>query len=604
MDKDQITIDGVTYKIASWDTVELGEDLEEKFPHGGFRGMGEAFRATDAGYLMTDNVDMTTIGRMRLAPEVTYNTAITEATRPKSGCFFEATDGVTDFIYMTLGHNAQKMKSDGTQEYQDDLSGDGTSFGVAAYFESEWFAPEGSGDNFVKLTPKATGVGTAWDGDEAVDAGTLKALHFTTFQDGATAKLARGQATPVVDFADTNPETAAEWGEDYETGDSGQTIRAMVEGPDGLLYVSTDVNLYRGDGEGNFYGLNPFVNKGKPSTTNGLGTWVSAPYIFWPHESGLQVFDVRSDDWNRVSLDDIPWFREVGNITAPVGYRARHGVSIGDWNYWICNGGDDSGPGRIIGGYPRKRIGGAGISWVWHSIYYSSTAELALLYVDSAKKLWWVEMNGTSNVTAFMQLNADGSPRSISANRGAASKTYTWYGPDLDFGKPDKLKQFRAWDVQHNMASGGSAYIQYQNKVYIDEGSATSVDSAVSGSDAWAQTTSEWTVGTNDTGYRLRPSRVFTTGGSYVNTGDPMTGYEVIRARTPTIEQAILKEGPQTLREMKKVVRKLQNAGTKTIIEPETGDSFSGEVVSVRNVTLRDQTKALEVKIRRWDIAS
>ena len=225
-------------------------------------------------------------------------------------------------------------------------------------------------------------------------------------------------------------------------------------------------------------------------------------------------------------------------------------------------------------------------------------------------RLWWISdpqdpatIPGTPTADLkYITLNADGSPRTaLAANRGTASATSTWIGPEIDFGLPYETKQLRLMTVEtENFPTAGAAGVTLQLGVYRDGGSTTTVGATIT--TAGTNTTErEPTVGTTDTGYRFRPYLTLATGASYAPTsGDPRTLRLKMEARSPDIIRTVLlPSDKRNLFEMKKILRKLKNAGVKTIREPETNETFSGRIIAV-NDTVHANQQAVEVVISRF----
>ena len=108
---------------------------------------------------------------------------------------------------------------------------------------------------------------------------------------------------------------------------------------------------------------------------------------------------------------------------------------------------------------------------------------------------------------------------------------------------------------------------------------------------------------TTDKGYRFRPFIVLTAGASYDPvTSDPRLLRLKIEARSAdTIRTVVLPSSQRNLFEAKKILRKLKNAGVKTVREPGTNETFSATIVAV-NDTVHEGKQGVELLMQRFSV--
>jgi len=476
----------------------------------------------------------------------------------------------------------------------------------------------------------ATEVADTWT---AADASTW-AFACATVTVGGVSKFIRA-VNNKINLVASEPNTLASYEAALDVGDSTDMIVWLTEMSDGLVAVHTTTNLWIWDSDGNTYPVIPGTRRTKKQvktqddggTGNSyddygghMGAALSAG-VLHPMSGGLWFYENGRID--NVAIDQIGQgtmnpYRPVPNISnIPFGNRHYATVVFGQWIYSIYKPPNYTNTANVhimCGYYQDGEI-------TWRTLLTDSK-DIIGLFIDSGEayrgtggmSLWWISdpqdpatIPGTPTANLkHIALNADGSPRrALGSERGTASTTYTWIGPEVDFGLPYETKQLRLMTVEsENFPTAGAAGVTLQLGVYRDGGSTTAVGATIT--TAGTNTTErEPTVGTTDTGYRFRPYLTLVTGASYdPDTSDPRILRLKMEARSPDIIRTVLlPSDKRNLFEMKKILRKLKNAGVKTIREPETNETFSGRIIAV-NDTIHNNQQAVEVVVARWGVAA
>ena len=413
---------------------------------------------------------------------------------------------------------------------------------------------------------------------------------------------------------------------DHDVGDSSDSIMWLTEMSDGLIAVHTTTNLWLWDSDSNAYPVIPGVDTRKRIAAVGvtsfttyddydghMGAALSAG-VLHPSRSGLwfyqqgRIQNVAIDQIGQGTLDP---YRRVPNISdIPFGNRHYATVVFNQWIYSIYKptGFSNTTNVHIMCGYYQN----GEITW---RTLLTNAFDIIGLFIDSGMRLWWisdpqdpVDAPGTPSASLkYITLNPDGSPRttlggSATYPRGAASTTYEWWGPEIDFGLPYVQKQFSLMTLETENLPGSSA-TSTQLKIHRDGGSADSVGAAItSGTVTEREST---TFGTSDKFYRLRPRLTVTTTAGYApTTSDPRWLRLKVEARSPdTIRTVLLPSTQRNLFETKKILRKLKNASVKTVREPDTNETFSGQIIAV-NDTVHEGRQAVECIMLRWGVAA
>jgi hypothetical protein len=204
----------------------------------------------------------------------------------------------------------------------------------------------------------------------------------------------------------------------------------------------------------------------------------------------------------------------------------------------------------------------------------------------------------------YIQLNADGSPRTtLGRDRGAASSTYEHYQGEVQF---DRRVQARYMRVE---TEGFDSTTSLQMKLHRDGGSADSIGSAIT-SDDFHQV--DYTAGTTDLLRRGRLRLTLDTNSSYAPTvSDPRILRAYLGIRSPDIYRMVVRTGnsiDSALTE-RKILLQRKGAGTVTITESWSGTQYRGDVVSIRDLEVRQEkggqlSYLTEILIQRFDVES
>jgi hypothetical protein len=485
--------------------------------------------------------------------------------------------------------------------------------GRVEVFEGATYVPSGdsTGSNVMrKLAAVGNNLTPADDTWENADASTW-ASACAGIMDGSVAKFIRATGNTVA-LTSTEPKTLASYESVTEVGDSTDNIVWITETSDGLVAIHTVLNLWLFDPDKNAYSVLP-VNRHKAmkyQTSHDdfdghMGTALSAGVVH-PARTALWFYENRQV--KKISIDHIPGYRPVPNISnIPFGLRHYACTAFGDWMYSIYKptGATNSANVHIkCGQYdPNRR----NVKW---RPFLTFAKDIIGLKIDPDMKLNFIYDPQPFGVAPgipsadwkHVALAADGSPRTaLGSKRGTASTTYLYYFPEWDGDMPEENIQWRKMMFEaENLPA--SDYVSIQTQACRNGGAAASVGDPVTTAGTGVYT-SEWTVGTSDTAYRLRPVIELTTHASYAPaSSDPRVLWLILVGRSPdTLRTVVLEGESKNMREVRKTLRKLKNAGVKTVFEPGTNESFSGQVIAVNDIT-HEGKPACEVMLNRWEV--
>ena len=616
----KITIDSKTYQIAQnasnqrlFQTASVGQDLKEDFDFTQLSwGMGESTKQTENGYYFSENLDLTNRG-LRVSPKV--NVVAMTDTVGAAGRFFEAADsGGTTYTYFARQATASITQLIVSKVRQLDgvvrntrtftvTGGDVVAQG-AVRFNNLIFMATDTGVADVQCIMRLSTVQTDTSNDDwtAVHNTALNGVRglFVVEQlEGNTAKLgrvtSRNKVQVVVTATTTDPLVEANWEETGQVGSSSSVVSDFSPGAP-LTLIATEDNLYAWDPAGNTYPIIPFIQQSVvPSSSPAANVIPYGATTIFAHITAFHSALWRAIDNSRakpIGVEQIKNFRDVPNITAPNNLIYGKGASSGDWLYIPYN----LNPSYYLLAFQFRQHPANGLEVIWHTLLKRSFP-IHSLFVDRRNQLNWSELGGSQ--TAYIALAKDGSP-DVATNRGNDSDVDEWYGPDLDFGFPEVVKQARYVFVE---VEGGNANQSWQFKIHLDGGAVASIGSAITTA---ATTNINWTVGTNDTFVRLRP-RWTATMGTLGSTNDAKILRFVIYARTPDTQRVVLVTDDQSRRslyDMAKILRKLKDAGPVAVFEPGTNESTNCYIQSVDIVQEAGVGEALALTYWRWAVAA
>ena len=622
-DRETVQIDSKTYYLAKdangpiYGTVALGRDLKwsRDFQQPSF-GMGETTQQTPGGEYFTENIDTTGRG-LRLGPKVTtIAMAAGDIPANETGVFFETRNTSGDrrlYFYCAIDADTIRLtkfdpvadtRITGSSQPLDVTvtSSSNLDAGRPAEFEGFWYTCFGCFDQasthaLKQLTScvATTGADTWTNIDTMTSAVDL--LLVITSVDGVT-RLLRHTEERYIQLCESNasgdgPLDAANWAPSpgHRVGNTMSALGGTNAG--GIVYIAKQDGLFTFDITGNSWAVIPLQSPISDSNTvaqnprNMMGTFAFGDIVFYPSIYGLY----RVIGLSRVRMagpESIKGYYAVPNISPPIKLSHYGGTFAGEWLYFIYTDDTNDNYAQILacqlGPHP------SGHPLIIHTLVKRAN-EIRSLHVDEAYKLWWSEP-GQDRI-AYIQLGSDGSPNG--GVRGAASTaTYEWYGPEIDFGEPEVTKQFRYAFIEQE---AGASEVSWQLKAYRDSGSVESVGSPFTTTQA---NNINWTVGTTDTGRRLR-LRLTATGTGDHDATDPKILRIVVYARTADVMRVVLT--PQNVRNKRsrfdtaKIIRKLKNAGPVTIREPFTNETHTAYITAVNEVA-----EGIEVVYERWQI--
>ena len=467
-------------------------------------------------------------------------------------------------------------------------------FGRPVYFIGKWKVPSGVGVNTEELTTAAAPLGLdTWTSKADPDA-----LHFSTYQKGTGAHIAGATTGSTIGSAATADTALTALG---TIGDTSTSITDLVE-TQGFLIIPKEDGVYEMDSDGVARPVDIGLARANVDNSNGRTSVAFGDEVILPYNSLLR-YRIGSGVIP-IGLEELKGFRRVENtgIVPPKDRRPVACARAGKYIYTCYNSTTKS---LLVQGRPREDGDPPGPEKVWHSIRDLSLCKG--MGVDSKNRLWLkgADPDGTQRAFHVIELDTQGG-LDTQYRRGAISETYTHNGDEWipNDGEQVQLRTFEIWT-----AGGWSAQTSLALQVYRDSGNtAEDVGSAIT---AAGVTINNWTTGTTDTAYRVRPVLVVTTGATYAPLiTDPTVLRFRIKGRKPMIYRCVIPADrdmlsnyaltPDTVREN---LYRLQDQGVVAIQEPGQTATFQGEVIGVadrRIVTEYGVTMAIELAIRRY----
>ncbi|MCH8991934.1 MAG: hypothetical protein IIA44_09340, partial [Acidobacteria bacterium] len=281
----QASINGVTYNLRDWRTVQQGQVLKQEWDQGFARGMGDyLFMGSVERYQEALNFDTTRTPQVRLPPtRTTVTISGLDSDLPVYN-FLARDSGGTEYCYVLNGQFSYKvdvsaMAVDETKDF-----GANSQCGRPALFEDNWYVPLGNTNNFQRLTTVAVPASSdTWDSP-----GSVKALAFATGSKDGTAQLARAHTTNNVDLSSNG----SDWtGADFEVGDSSIGIVDMHYWQGEYAVVKQD-GVWLFDTAGDSFHIEQYVARtDDPDASNdGANSFAHGAYFYWADRTGLWRF--------------------------------------------------------------------------------------------------------------------------------------------------------------------------------------------------------------------------------------------------------------------------------------------------------------------------
>ncbi len=559
-------------------------------------GMGEGIREDPDGdshrYLYTERMSCAQYGFARLS-EVIASVTPSAATTDVATFFFEATDGITTFVYALNGRRAYKMSVSGTTItiHEEKDFGASAVCGRPEFFEGKWYVPLGSAVDFTELTTVATPAATdTW----TAASGSMRALAFCRVMDGPIAKLARGYDTNLVALCATAPRTLANWGSGFEVGDSSAAITSMAETGIMLFVAKTD-NLWAFAPDGGYTQtvLAPSSRQANALNGVGLATIQGTESAAYNHTSGLYMVDGtammsgRGPDGGPAEPDKISKLMAVPNVTLEP-FKGTHyeGVVAGKW-VWSQYRIAATARTYLLAGYLPYGVGGGVI---WHTAHISSASSWARgAYVDASSRFWYAP----SGVISFQQIGVDGSPDAgtLSNGKGANSTSHRLYLGLIGGDDPFATKQLnRVRTLHRNIDST----CPIQVLIARDGGAPANVGSTVTSGTTASRFPTE---NTNDTFNLAMLVADITTSGYTPSSGDPQIwGLQVdvwVRSDLADVIRMVIDCSATYANGVPQVgdpkanrdaLMALESGTSVTLVDPD-GNSISANVVRVKDAS-------------------
>lgn len=487
------------------------------------------------------------------------------------------------------------------------LTADGTTAvanGVAgrpAMYEGKWYVPFGTNAVAQRLDDASASGG---DWNTAGSPPTWKASHLSLYQQGITPKLARAETasdngTNQVSLA-TSLTGGGDWADNTQVGDTTTAITDLVE-LEGLLFVAKEDNLYDFGVESESRSLIQSLPRGVVDSENGKGTAVFFDMILYPTKFGLWRYQIGRGAIP-IGLSSLRALRRVPNLNPPKDRRPTFVSVVGEWVYVTFS---DDVNSLLVAMRPRREGDPSGHEWIMHGLLDLPLSKGHL--IDNRGRLWLKGASsdeGNRNVRVIV-LGEDGSP-DVFLRRGQASGLHRIIMSETDFGLPFDLKQFRYFAIElENWDSNATL----RTRVARDSAAEANVGSAITSSGV---TVNNWTVGTDDTAYRVRPILQVETNSSYTPKESDPRGLRVrIKARKAErhrivipADDGILKDYGLTAEDVIQNLRRLQDQGPVTNRQPGSINTFSGEVTQVTNTVYKDSSDknayGIQVEISRF----
>ena len=455
----------------------------------------------------------------------------------------------------------------------------GATFGRPAYFISKWKVPAGAGVNTEELTTVAAPLSLdTWTSKADPDA-----LHFSTYQKGTGAHLAGASTASTIGSSASADVALTALG---TVGDTSTSITDLIESQ-GFLFVPKEDAFYELDSDGVTRPVDIGLSRGNVDNQNGRTSAAFGDVIISPYNSLLR-YQIGSG-MIPIGIEELPGFRRVENtgIVPPKDRKPVACARAGKYLYTCYN---NTAKSMLTQGRYRGSGDPPGPEWLWHSIRDLSLCKG--MFVDSQNRLWLKGADPDSAQRAFQVIELDKQGGlDTQYRRGAISEIYTFFADEWIPNDGEQV-QLRTFEIE--LAGGWSAQTSLALQVYRDNGnSAESVGSAVT---AAGVPIKNWTTGTTDTAYRVRPVLAVTTGATYAPlTTDPTAIRFRIKGRKPMIyrdvidaNDIVLQEFGLTSEDARQALYRLQDQGVIAFNEPGPSGpnptSFSAEVIAVQDV--------------------
>lgn len=570
-----IAIDAKQYPCDSWAVVQ-GERLTENWDKGFARGAGlfTKDRSANDRYYVSDGIDATAEGYIRLHPEIDVTLSVTslDATNNQMYGFLAESPNGGDFAYILHGRRAYKINlnnSPNTLETTFTFDS-GAVCGDFADFEGDYYVGLGSSVNARKLTAIANAGAGA---DTWTDVG-VTALHFASLMKDGVAQLARAHTTNLVDLSSDGSSFA---GDDFEVGSSSTAITGLKTWLGELAVIKPD-NVFRFDSEGSAHPVQEFVSRSNIVTAAG-NSFVYGPYFYWAHHNALWL--IESDRALPIGPEAAQSYvdsRADSTILSPSSW-----LSVAASSRWIYATSFDMGWTGFI------RADG---TVLWHGVpIHPNTSDSRFVITGGGTGSKPVLWRGANNQIIRYSLIQDGSLRDLiqgtTQGHGTASTTYKFLLPNTGFGRLEKQKQLRRIAfITENMPA--SATCSIQAKVIRDR-SSSAAESVGSASTTTGKTEATFTSGTNDLCFEAMVELVWTTTSGYApSTSDPRVRAIVLEAVTASVYRVTIPlipdriKGRRSIRRQLKDLRDLKSGATIVVRDPENPNStFNAQVVSV-----------------------
>jgi len=489
--------------------------------------------------------------------------------------------------------------TDTTYQILDSYWVSAATFGRPTYFISKWKVPCGAGKNTQELTTVAAPLSLdTWTSKSEPDA-----LHLTTYQKGSVAHIAGASTANTVgseDSADTALVTIG-----TSIGDTSTSITDLIE-CQGFLFPLKEDGMYELDSDGVARLVDGGLSRANVDDSNGRTSSAFGDMIIAPYNSLLR-YQIGSGVIP-IGQEELPNFRRVENtgINPPLDRRPVATARAGKYLYTCYNSETKS----MLEQWRLRTTGDpAGHEWLGHSVRDLSLSKG--MFVDSQNRLWLKGADADNDLRAIQVIELDKQGGlNTQYRRGLISEVYTFYGDEWVPNDGDQV-QLVADEIE--LAGGWDAQASLQLQVYRDNGNtAESVGSAITTAGV---TIRNWTTGTTDTAYRVRPVLQVTTSATYTPLAvDPVVLRRRIKARKPMIyrcvvdaNDAVLQEFGLTAEDARQTLYRLQDQGVINIAEPGPDGpktaTFSAEIVRVtdaRYETPQGVGYGIEILLRRY----